>query len=143
MQKGKVLCLDYGKKRIGLASGNLEDKIAFPRGVIFNKDKQKSITEIAKICAELSVVLIVVGLPLNMEGEVSKNKMVPLVQNFVNELTKRIDNVKVAFFDERLSSFESEKIMKEIAEKFGKTRMPNDAYAAQIILQRFFDKFND
>lgn len=138
MEKGKVLCLDYGLKHVGVASGDLEDKIAFPRDVLFNKGISELVSDICGICEELNVVLVVVGLPLNMDKEQLGNEMLIEVRNFAKELTKKLKGVKVQLFDERLSSFEAEKLMQESMDKI-KLGLGSHAYAAQIILQRFFD----
>ncbi len=64
MKKGKVLAIDYGSKRIGIATGDLELKMAFPRDII--KNKGGILKEILDLVNELDVKLIVIGFPLNM-----------------------------------------------------------------------------
>lgn len=127
MKKGKVLALDYGTKRIGVASGDLEHKIAFPRDVILNKGDVAS--RIADLCKELDVVLVVVGWPLQMQEERSVNPIMPELKRFVERLEKM--GLKIQLLDERLSSFEAKELT-------GESRNV-DAHAAQIILQRYFD----
>lgn len=133
MKKGKVLAIDYGTKRIGVASGDLEVKIAFPRTVIENKGMDFVMKELLKICDELDVKIIVVGLPLSMEEGQKENKIMQGVKIFVKKLKSILKNVEIVLFDERLSSFEAEELM----QKYNLTG-PDDLYAAQIILQRFF-----
>ncbi len=144
MQKGKVLALDYGKKRIGVASGDFETKISFPRDVILNDGVDGVVEKIKTLCEELSVVEIVIGLPLNMDFEHLENEMLQEVKKFASLLTKGLEGVRVTLFDERLSSYEAGQIMKESREAYGADKqLPKDAYAAQIILQRFFDNLSD
>jgi putative Holliday junction resolvase len=141
MQKGKVLALDYGKKRVGLATGDFEFGIAFPREVILNNGISDLIEKIVSFCDEFQVSLIVVGLPLNMDFEEIENDMVTEVRYFVSELRKQLnDDIEVRFLDERLSSFEAKELMNDAKSIGDKKSFGKDAYAAQIILQRFFDK---
>ncbi len=138
----KVLSLDYGKKRVGVASGDTEFGIAFPRMVIENKGLSGLIEKIKDICDELGVSKIVVGLPLNMDREEKDNEMVVEVRYFVKELREGLVEVEVEFFDERLSSFEANKLLDDVKKHSRKLSLGKDAYAAQIILQRFFDKYS-
>jgi putative Holliday junction resolvase len=146
MQKGKVLALDYGKSRIGLASGDLSLKIASPRDVIAGKNVDFAISKILDFCKEWEVKLIVVGLPLNMD-ESSNSAMVKNVEHFVGKLKEALKSVKneeiqdieVTLFDERLSSFEADGLMRSAGKKDKDRREYRDSYAACIILQRFFD----
>lgn len=138
INKGKVLAVDYGSKRVGIATGDFEFGIAFPRDVFENKSLEELMSLIKDLVVELSIVLIVVGLPLNMSEEHSENKIFKGVLHFVDELKKSV-NVEVELFDERLSTFEASALMKE-AKEFKSGDLKKDAYAAQIILQRFFDK---
>jgi len=133
-EKGKVLAIDYGKKRIGVASGDIEVGIAFPRVVIQNKSIQYVLAEIQKLCRELDVKMIVIGLPLSMQEDQKENRIMKDVKTFVKILEDNL-KLKVVLFDERLSSFEAEQLMSEY-----KIEGPDDLYAAQIILQRFFNK---
>jgi len=136
---GKVLGIDFGSKRVGLATGEDDFGIAFPRDVIQNKGIPLLITSISDICEELDVSKIVVGLPLNPEAVDSENKIMTLVRKFVEELGGKID-IPVFLFDEMFSSFEADEFIREAKERGDKTILGRDAYAAQVILQRFFDK---
>ena len=127
MKKGKVLALDYGASRIGLATGDLEHKIAFPRDIIENKGD--AVERILNLCKELDIVLVVVGLPLQMQENRQENPILKELNKFVEKLKQA--GLKVTFLDERLSSFEAK-------EMTGESRNV-DAHAAQIILQRYFD----
>jgi putative holliday junction resolvase len=126
---GKVLALDYGSKNIGVATGDFQFKMAFPRDVIANKGLESVLEALLSICNELNVELVVLGLPLNMKAEHKENK----IEKDVRALKSALEEVgvKVELVDERLSSFEAKQLT-------GKKR-DVDAEAAQIILQRYFD----
>ncbi|MFH1284220.1 MAG: Holliday junction resolvase RuvX [Candidatus Peregrinibacteria bacterium] len=139
MQKGKILALDYGAKRVGVASGDSEAGIAFPRCVISNNGILRLVEDIVALCVELDVRTIVIGLPLNMTEDQIENRIMPDVKKLADELGRELDKVDVMFYDERLSSFEADELMNEAEKSYGKKPLGRDAYAAQVILQRFFD----
>lgn len=145
MQKGKVLALDYGKKRIGLASGDLSLRIAAPVEVIDGKNLPFAISKILDFCKKWGVVLVIIGLPTSMnddESEMSKN-----VRYFEKKLKEAfeaakdvvLNKVEIKLFDERLSTFEADSLMSDAGKTNYDRRKYRDSYAAQIILQRFFD----
>lgn len=127
MKKGKVLAIDYGTRRIGLASGDFEFKIAFPRDIL--KNNEGTLAKILDICEELEVSLVVIGLPLNMHDEHEENPVLKEVEIFADKI--RAAGYEVELIDERLSSFEAS----HLAAKGDRL----DAHAAQVILQRYFD----
>lgn len=136
--KGKVLAVDYGTKRVGVATGDLEFKIAFPRMVLRNKGDKVLIEDLKAIIEELGVSVVVVGLPLCMEDEYEENEILGKVRGFVELFEKMVNGVKFELFDERLSSFEADSLIDDLILK-GDKSIGRDAYAAQVILKRYFD----
>lgn len=110
---------------VGIASGDLEIGIAFPRSVIVNKGPGFLVEEILRLCGELEVVLVVVGVPQ------AGNDIVAEIEDFGRLMEVR--GLDVKYVDEDFSSLEARQKM----EGFAVDR--HDANAAQIILQRFFD----
>lgn len=133
----RVLALDYGKKRIGVAGGDMLTRIAFPREVLINKGFEYIVAEVQRVCDEWNVELVLIGLPLNMNEE--EGEMAGEARNFAAKLGGRL-RVAVRLFDERLSSFEADELMRKAGiTDSGERKMSRDSYSAQIILQRFFD----
>ena len=132
MNKGKVLAIDYGTKRVGIATGDLELKMAFPRTILNNKGNL--FKDILDLVHELDVKLIIVGLPLNMKDTHAENPIMKDVLKLVDDF--KLEGIEVETIDERLSSFEA-KDLSVPTKKNTKHRL--DAHAAQIILQRYFD----
>ena len=130
-----VLSIDYGSKRVGVASGNLDMQIGFARCVIPNEGKEALLKRVIDLKEEHNCGMVLLGLPLN-DGE--ENPLMKDVDEFVEGLKSA--GIKVELFDETLSSFEADNIMRDIAEKNGKNILGRDAYAALVILQRFFEK---
>ncbi|MFA5820731.1 MAG: Holliday junction resolvase RuvX [Candidatus Gracilibacteria bacterium] len=142
MKKKRVLALDYGKKRVGTAGGDTVNRMAFPKGMILNKNRSFLIEEIGKIVKNENIDFILIGLPLAMEAQQSENKILKEVQDFAGLLKKNL-GIEVEMFDERLSTFEAETLMKETGKSPLKERGLKDAISAQIILQRFFDTLDN
>lgn len=127
MERGKVLALDYGRKIVGLASGDLEMGMAFPRDVIENKGLNNLLESTLALCAELAVVLVVLGRP--NEG----NSIVKEIDDLGALLAAR--GLRVEFVNEDFSSLDAEQLFDE-----GAAQGRLDANAAQVILQRYFDQ---
>lgn len=129
----KVLAVDYGLKRVGLASGNTLSRIAFPKGVLARKNDENLIDDLLKICTEDGYKKVIFGLPIDMDG--GQGAQYDLTKNFISAFVdavkgKKLD-LEVEEIDERLSSFE--------AEKYSIKKNKIDMMAAKIILERYFD----
>ncbi len=142
MIKKRVLALDYGTKRVGVAGGDSVNRMAFPKGMILNKSRKFLLGEIRELVKKENVDLVLIGLPLAMEEDHEENKIMKDVKVFA-KLLKRELGISVEMFDERLSTFEAESLMVETGKSPSKERGLKDAISAQIILQRFFDTLKD
>lgn len=136
----KVLAIDYGSKRVGLASGESEFGMAFPREVLLNDGLGDLVSRVLGIVYEIEAEVVVVGLPLSMHDGQTDNPILSDVNEFVQALSSSLEGVKVVLFDERLSSFEADEIMDKIKNEVGAKLIGRDAYAACVILQRYFDR---
>ncbi len=121
----RYLGIDWGEKRIGLALGDSETKIATPLGNV------SSIEDILEIVRQEEINELVVGLPLSLSGEA--NKVSVGFKNFLNNLKKY--NFILHLVDERFSSHEADIRVGKKLKKFNR-----DAVAAMIILQSYLDK---
>ncbi len=133
----KVLAIDYGSKRIGLAVGNTLTRVATPLGQIAAGNNAAVLAGIQKRVGEFEVEQIVVGYPLNADG--SRSRTCGQVDRFVNFLRKRLA-LPVTLVDEKLSSFEAEEMGKEIQNDFRKRKSMLDGISAQVILQSYFEQ---
>lgn len=122
----KILGVDWGEKRIGLAIGDSETKIAVPLKIVSGLD------EIEQVIQEEGINLIVVGQPFKLRGK--KFKMQDEFLKFINLLKEKI-KIPVKAIDERLSSQAADALAGE-----KKTKAPRDAIAAMLILQTYLDK---
>ena len=130
----KLIGLDVGTKRIGVAKADSSTKIAVPDGFV-NVNGQE-FAEIARIARMYSTTTFVVGLPRNNSGEETKQSI--YARNFARQLAMSIPNTRIYFEDESLTSVEAEKRLKERKKKYQKGEI--DAEAASIILQDFLER---
>ncbi len=127
----KILAIDYGKKRIGLAVG--EGALIFPAGVIENKGRDLVLQEIKIKCEEEGVDKIVVGRPVSLSGETGPQA--EKVDEFIKMMDERLP-LPVDIEDERLSSKMADQLMKE-AQGQGASR---DEVAAMVILESYINR---
>ena len=135
----RILCLDYGEKRIGLALSDPLKMIAYPYKTIINFGLNNLKYEIKKIIAKETIESIVIGLPIGLNGkDTIQTKKVREFRLQILDL-----NIPVYFEDERLSSLAAAKSMKMEKIKTGFNKGMIDKRAAAIILQQFLDKKNN
>lgn len=137
MSRGTVLAFDYGVKRTGVASGELEIGVAHPLATLKAESRPARFAALDKLMAEWQPGLLVVGLPLYPDG--AEHELSRAARNFASELEARY-SLPVFLHDERYSSTAAESEL-QTAKKAGvKSRHALDAHAAQQILQGFFDE---
>lgn len=131
----RVLGIDYGTKRIGVAIGDMETKVAVPLRVIEGLGARDQVLGIGRIVKEEEIGLIVVGLPLRAEG--GKSTTQKKVEKFIKELHEQVE-VHIVTQDERFTTAQVERAMRG----YGKAKkgIDKDAAAASLILQTFLDR---
>ena len=135
----RCIGIDLGSKRVGLALSDKMNMIASPYRTLIVKNEQDLLDQLRLIIVDLKVKTIVLGLPLNMNGEDSAQTK--KVREFKSVLS--IFNLPVKLEDERLSSVSAKRslVMQDI--KTGHNKSEVDKRAAAIILQQFLDKNNN
>jgi putative Holliday junction resolvase len=133
----QVLAVDFGSKRIGLAVGNSQTRVATPLGQVPAHNRRHVLKEIMKMIGEFEIAQIVVGYPLNMDG--SRSLTCERVDQFINYLQKRVA-LPISRIDEKLSSFAAEEMGKEMVNDYRRRKTFLDSLAAQVILQNFFEQ---
>ncbi len=133
----KIVGIDFGLRRIGIAISDEQQKLSFPKGNInFNKDIDKVILELKVLINLDDVEHFVVGLPLSQRG--NETPMSLNAKEFAKNLEK-ITGIKVELFDERLTSKFAHNLLKESNMNRKKRAKHVDQVAAYIILQNFLD----
>ncbi|MDD5627168.1 MAG: Holliday junction resolvase RuvX [Patescibacteria group bacterium] len=123
-----ILGLDYGEKRVGLAISDPEDRIALKYKTILLEDaRELLLEELKKVCQEEEVKRVVIGLPISLSGQDSKQTKA--VREFAEYVRMKL-NLDVQLEDERLTSVEAERTQaKDIDEE-----------SARLILQTYLDR---
>ena len=132
---GRILCLDYGEARIGVAISDPTQTIASPLKYI-NARKEDFTGDILSLIDEYRADKLVIGLPLNLKGRNSEKTKE--VKEFYNGI-KEILSIPVQLWDERFSTVTAEKTLRRGNIKAKKQRHIVDSLSAQIILQNYLD----
>ena len=135
--KGKLLGVDFGDKRTGLAISNDGQTIASGVTQISVGGMQKTAEAVAKLAAERGVVGIVVGLPVNMDG--SHGPRAQHAEKFGRILAGLV-TVPVAMLDERMTTMAASRYLNETDTRGQKRKSVIDTLSAEIILQNALDK---
>jgi putative Holliday junction resolvase len=130
------MALDVGDKTIGIAISDALLLTAQARPTIRRKDLRSDLDHLRSLAAENEVHEIVVGQPLHMDGRESAQSQ--KVAEFAAQLRKVVD-VPVVFWDERLTSFEAEQHLQAMGLNWRQRREQVDKIAAMIILQSYLD----
>lgn len=139
-RQGTVLAFDFGEKRIGIATGEHMLGIAHPLTTINSESNEDRFNIIAELISQWHPVMLVVGLPLSLDGE--EHELTRLCKKFARRLDGRF-GLPVVLVDERLSSVEASQTLKQLGIAGRKQKPMLDQVAAQHILQSYFDNLNN
>ncbi len=135
-RKSRLLGIDPGKKRVGLAISDEDKLVSTPLKTIIKKNNSDFIKEIRKIIEENNVRGIIVGNPINMDG--SKGSSAQSANDFAKYLTNNI-SIPVTMWDERLSSEGAFNLSSNLDVNTSKKVEKLDQNAASFILQGAID----
>lgn len=139
--KGKILGIDFGDTRTGLAVSDPSRILASGIGYISPGGIVKVADRITEIVREQNVVAIVLGLPVNMDG--SQGFRADRVKQLAALLNERMPSVPLALFDERLSTMAATRFLNETNTRGAKRKTVVDTLSAQIILQNALDRLKN
>lgn len=132
----RILAIDYGRKRIGLAISDPLGITAQPLPTIVEKSPEKVFQRLAGIIQDMEVEEVVVGLPLQLDG--LEGLAAQEVKRFAQTLSKTL-SVPVRLADERLTSALATKLLTLSGYRGKKKKEKVDTVAAQAILQTYLD----
>ena len=130
----KVMALDVGTKRIGIALSDYLQMIAVPHSCIARIPENKAIEEIIKIARENHVEKIVVGVPKNMDGTIGFQ-----AEDCI-KFSQKLNCFDIILEDERLTSEEAEERLRERKVDFRKNKGLVDIESACVILEQYLGK---
>ncbi len=133
---GRVLSIDYGEKRMGIAISDPNKIIAQNFKTLKYKNLEKIVEEISDIIERFEVERVVVGNPIGLSGAPTQESK--RVEEFIRFLKKRV-KVEIELFDERFSTKLAERILRISKERSSRKKGLKDRIAASIILQDYLD----
>jgi len=132
----RVLGIDYGERRVGIAISDEAGIIAMPLCVLMVEHPKQALDEVQRLIREKQAGQVVVGMPLNLNG--TRGPAAEAVSRFVLRLRAAV-TLPVETWDERLSSKAAERILIDAEVRREKRKNVIDQVAAQIMLQSFLD----
>lgn len=132
----RIIGLDYGEARIGVAVSDLLGTIANPLDTISEKDREKQIEKVLEVIERERAEKIVVGLPKRMDGTLGHRA--EYTKAFAEELAK-LSSLPLVMWDERLSSSEAHRMLEAGGVSGKKRKTKVDKIAAVLILQTYLD----
>lgn len=137
IRSGRILGIDYGRKRIGLAMSDPFQMMASTLDTLDNAEHSLAIDKVAAIVRDNDVRAIVVGKPLHMSGD--EGEMTTQVREFAGALEDKID-IPIFLWDERWTTKSAEKLLIETGRSPSRNRHKIDQVAAAYLLQSFLDR---
>ena len=134
---GKILSVDFGDVRTGLAISDSSRFLASGIGYISPGGIEKTADAVSEIATREKVSAIVVGLPKNMDG--SEGSRANRCKKFASMLEERT-SLPVAMFDERMTTMTASRYLNETNTRGAKRKQVIDTLSAQIILQNCLDR---
>ncbi len=131
----RILAIDHGSRRIGIAIADTETRMAFARPALRRRGGESDITALAELARGEEAGLLVVGLPMNMDG--SEGSQAAAARAFGTRLAAI--GLRVVYADERLSSWEAGVRLAEAGDRPTRRSGELDSAAARLILQQYLD----
>lgn len=132
----KIMAVDLGKARTGIAVCDEMQFLASPLCVIEERNFERLVTKVAKLAESEQVGLVVVGLPRNMDG--SEGESAQNARNFSDKLAEAV-SVPIHMQDERCTTITAHKYLNYNNVRGKKRKQTVDAVAATVILQTYLD----
>jgi putative Holliday junction resolvase len=137
---GTVLAFDFGTKRIGVAVGDFETRMAHPLASVAQAENRARFAAIGRLIAEWRPALFVVGLPAHADG--AEHPVGRLARRFAQRLQGRF-GIPAELVDERLTSYEAEGMLRASGARGARLKAGLDAVAAQRILETYFENIRE
>ncbi|OLE57334.1 MAG: hypothetical protein AUG13_04545 [Chloroflexi bacterium 13_1_20CM_2_59_7] len=149
--RGAILSIDYGRARMGLAIADSNARMARPLGTLERVNRNEDMRRLRELVREHGVRQILVGLPLRLDG--TRGEMAEEAERFAQRVRKQI-GVPVEMMDERLTTWEAERLLEETQGRFmheeksagakNKKKAPSkvtvDSVAAAVILKEYLER---
>lgn len=136
-KSGRILALDLGDVRIGLAISDPLGITAQPAGNLESRGVKKDLGRVRDLVREREVVEVVVGHPLLLSGRAGERALA--AEEFARQLRQMLRDVPVELWDERWTTTEAERVMTAAGVRRARRRKVVDSLAAVVLLQSYID----
>jgi len=139
VKSGRILAVDYGRKRVGLAWSD-EMRVVVSPLKAYNND-ENLLNKLVSLITENNVTEVVFGIPLRMSGE--EGELAEEIKNFAEELSNKLPKIAICFFDESLTSKDAEALFKSKHGRYPVEKRDKyiiDSYSAAILLEEYLRK---
>jgi putative Holliday junction resolvase len=133
---GRILALDYGRQRIGVAVSDLLGATAQPFDTWEGLKFEQIVDKLCLLIRKLEIEKIIMGLPLTLKGE--KGKLARDVEQITMRLRQHI-KTPILLWDERFTSVQAERLLQQANEKPSRQKKKIDVIAAILLLQNYLD----
>ena len=130
----RVLAIDYGDARTGVAISDPTGSIVGSTTVIHSHNREKTLAALVELCQSCAAERVVMGFPKNMDG--SEGPRAALYRAFAADLSERL-GMEVALWDERRTTVEAHQILSDSGYHGKKRKNTVDAVAASLILESY------
>ena len=132
----RLLGLDVGERRIGVAVGDPEGIVVTPLTAILRSSLDEDLRAVVRLAGDQGVRAVVVGLPISLNGRMGPQAR--LVQRFIHALARE-SPVPVYSQDERFSTAEAERLLREAGHHPSREKGLRDSASAAVILRAYLD----
>ncbi len=132
----RLLAIDYGEKRIGLALSDPLQIFAKPYKAIPNRDFAELVDFLCSLIREKDIERVIVGIPWNLDG--TESDMTKETKEFLDRLRNAL-KIPVVGYDERYTTYDANEILREMGLGWKQARTRVDALAACLILKKYME----
>ena len=133
----RLLALDYGSKRVGVAISDKNQPIALPRPIIYYKNTDELIDVLKNICKQENIDKIIIGLPLNLAGQ--DTEQTKQTRQFAELIINKL-KLPIVLEDERYTTKIVADLRSQETKKKYRQQKEYDSQAATVLLQGYLDK---
>ncbi|MFQ5824285.1 MAG: Holliday junction resolvase RuvX [bacterium] len=137
--KGRILAIDYGQKRIGVAVSDPLGITAQGLPTIVYKKQPEALAKLKNIIDDYKIIKLVIGFPLNMKGDLSA--AAKKTKKFIEDLKEEFA-LPTILWDERFTSVQAQRTIIEIGKSPSRNKEKVDQISAMLILQNYLDKLH-
>lgn len=142
INKGKILAVDFGEKKVGLAVCDAALGVVFPRGVIKNYGSLEVLfNKLKTFCVKEEVKRVIFGVPLSATG--GKTAQTLKITKVAEDFGKMVPGLEIELVDESFSTHEGKKLLTAMPKQLKKGGRDDDDFAAVMILEKFLKTNED